>query len=87
MSITDPIEIIWDTKRGKYYLQRGRETFYDAVTHEWIMFDTEEQAKLWRHIYLKVCDVALAQCVYESEGAIVIEEASVIEESSVIEGD
>ena len=43
MSINDPISIIWDTKKGKYYIQQGRETFYDS-NNLWLLFDTYQQA-------------------------------------------
>ena len=47
MSINDPITIEYDDKRERYYLKRGRETFYDN-DRTWIQFDTREEAETYR---------------------------------------
>lgn len=47
MSINDTITVEWDEKRKKYYLKQGRETFYDS-DRSWIMFDTKEEAEVYR---------------------------------------
>ena len=47
MSINDPITIEWDDKRERWYLKRGRETFYDD-DRVWIQFDTKAEAEAFR---------------------------------------
>ena len=52
MSINDPISIEWDNKRQRYWLKRGRETFYDK-NRIWIQFETEKEAEAYRRILLQ----------------------------------
>ena len=47
MSINDPISIVWDKKRAKYYLQQGRETFYDQDNLR-PLFDPIQNAAAYR---------------------------------------
>jgi hypothetical protein len=51
MSINDPIQLVYDKKRERWYLLRGRETFYnsDYERREW---DTPEEAIEWARVYL-----------------------------------
>jgi hypothetical protein len=46
MSICDPITVEYNEKRKKYYLLRGRETFYDEDNY-WRLWDTPEEAIEW----------------------------------------
>jgi hypothetical protein len=52
MSINDPITVEWDDKRERWYLMRGRETFYDE-DRVWIQFDTKEEAEEYRETIRK----------------------------------
>jgi len=44
MSITDPVEAVWNDKREVWYLKQGRETFYntDRTLMTWA---TQEEAE------------------------------------------
>ena len=46
MGITDATYIMYNFKTDKFFLQRGRETFYDEdrAIREW---DTEDEARAW----------------------------------------
>ena len=46
MSLNDPILLLFDEKRQLWFLQRGRETFYDEE-NAMIMFDTKKDAEEW----------------------------------------
>ena len=46
MGITDTVYTMYNSTRSTYFLQQGRETFYDDdnVLREW---DTEDEARAW----------------------------------------
>lgn len=46
MAILDKVFIKYDSTRNKYWLQRGRETFFDEERKQ-RMWDTEEEAISW----------------------------------------
>ena len=47
MSLDDPVQVVWNERRGMWYVKRGNETFYDERTRVWHEFDTEEEALEW----------------------------------------
>lgn len=53
MSITDPIEAAYYERSGKWYIKQGKETYYDPLTREWVLFDTKKQAELFISIMEK----------------------------------